>query len=150
MKIEDEIKQKTFANEHHKLQVNLLFTAAWLSSHTSKALKPSIITAQQFNILRILRGSYPQPASIKELTERMIDKSSNASRLVDKLIEKEFVLKSKCGDDNRRAEVIISERGLELLQTASDAVESVFLSLNKSLTEDEAITLNYLLDKLRG
>ncbi|MBI5915353.1 MAG: MarR family transcriptional regulator [Bacteroidetes bacterium] len=150
MKIEDEIKQKTFTHEFHKLQVNLLFTAAWLSYRTNNALKPSKITGQQFNILRILRGQHPEPASIKELTERMIDKSSNASRLVDKLIEKKLVLKSKSGDDSRRAEVIISPQGLELLEKASEVVDLVAQPLNESLTEQEARALNGLLDKLRG
>ncbi|MCC6725700.1 MAG: MarR family transcriptional regulator [Saprospiraceae bacterium] len=150
MRIEEEIKQKAFSNEYIKGHVNILFTASWLSANGAKVLKPIGISPQQFNILRILRGMQPNPGSIKELTERMIDKSSNASRLVDKLIAKKLVVKAKCSADNRRAEVLISEEGLKLLEEASEKMDGLTNALGSKLTEAEAKQLNVILDKLRG
>ena len=88
MKIEQEIQQTVFESEYQKANINLLFTASWLNQKSAKALKPFNISWQQFNILRILRGMGDKPATIKILTERMIDKMSNASRLVEKLKQK--------------------------------------------------------------
>jgi DNA-binding MarR family transcriptional regulator len=150
MKIEAEIKQKSFANEYVKAHVNILFTGSWLSSGTSHALKPLGISVHQFNVLRILRGMHPNPGSIKEITDRMIDKSSNASRLVDKLIAKGLVQKSKCSEDNRRAEVVISDHGLSLLREATERVDNFTYTFANNLSEPEVATLNQLLDKLRG
>jgi DNA-binding MarR family transcriptional regulator len=89
MKIEKAINQKAFKNPHQKAHINVLYTASWLSQQNAKVLKPFQISWQQFNILRILRGMAPQPATVKLLTERMIDKTSNASRLVEKLKRKD-------------------------------------------------------------
>ena len=149
MKLEEEIKQKSFANDYIKAHINILFTASWLSSKAAKVLKPYGISPQQFNILRILRGMYPNPGSIKELTERMIDKSSNASRLVDKLIAKNLVVKAKSSTDNRRAEVVISDEGLQLLIVASIKMDELSNGLSNSLSQEEVTTLNQFLDKLR-
>ena len=93
MKIEEAIQQKSFSNEYQKVHINVLYTAAYLSQIASSALKPYKISWQQFNILRILRGLQPEPATVKLLTERMIDKMSNASRLVEKLKQKGYVEK---------------------------------------------------------
>jgi len=150
MKIEEEIKQERFSNELHKAHVNLLYTAAWSGLRVAQVLKPFKISLQQFNILRILRGCQQEPASIKELTERMLDKSSNASRLVDKLILKKLVRKSSCGSDHRRVEVIITTEGLDLVNRASQMVEQEIQTMLSSLSDDEAILLNELLDKSRG
>lgn len=150
MRLEDEIKQKIFASEHIKAHVNILFTASWLSLGTTKALKELGISPHQFNILRILKGMHPHPGSIKELTERMIDKSSNASRLVDKLISKELVNKTKCDLDNRRAEVVISAEGIELLKDANSRIDGLVEEMAQHITKSEAHQLNSLLDKLRG
>ncbi len=149
MRLEDEIKQKSFVNEYVKAHINILFTASWLSSNAAKVLKPYGISPHQFNILRILRGMYPNPGSIKELTERMIDKSSNASRLVDKLITKNLVKKAKSNTDNRRAEVVITEEGLQLLIVASEKMDELSNGLSSRLSQDEVATLNQLLDNLR-
>lgn len=149
MRLEDEIKQKSFVNEYVKAHINILFTASWLSSNAAKVLKPYGISPHQFNILRILRGMYPKPGSIKELTERMIDKSSNASRLVDKLIAKNLVKKAKSHSDNRRAEVVITEEGLQLLIVASEKIDELSNGLSSRLSQDEVATLNLFLDNLR-
>ncbi|MBI1224167.1 MAG: MarR family transcriptional regulator [Bacteroidetes bacterium] len=150
MKIEDEIKQKSFSNPYVKAHVNILFTSSWLSYSSAKELKPFGISVHQFNILRILRGMYPNPGSIKELTERMIDKTSNASRLVDKLISKKLVQKAKCSEDNRRAEVIITEEGLSILEKASKEMDEFAGKISQNLSNEEVIQLNDLLDKMRG
>lgn len=144
MRIEDEIKQKTFPNEFLKANVNLFYTNAWLQLQILHLLKPYNISPQQFNILRILRGSLPKPASIKELTDRMLDKASNASRLVDKLIAKGFVEKSICESDNRRMEVVITNAGLKMLEEASIVIENKVNALFSTLSESEAQTLNNL------
>ncbi len=150
MRIEDEIQQKKFQSEYQKMHINILFTAAWLQQRTTKVLKPYGISSQQFNILRILRGMHPKPASIKTLTERMIDKMSNASRLVDKLMAKGLVQRSECNADRRRVDVLITAPGLELLQRASADVERLVQQDGLNLSEAEAASLNELLDRLRG
>ncbi len=149
MRIEDEIKQKSFQDEYTKVHVNILYSASWLTALSAKMLKSYGISLQQFNILRILRGMQPRPGSIKTLTERMIDKSSNASRLVDKLIAKNLVIKAKCSEDNRRAEVLISEEGLRLLEQASKKMDDLNAGFAENLSPKEAHQLNALLDKLR-
>lgn len=150
MTIEEAIQQKQFKSEYHKAHINVLFTAAFYSQQTAKILKPFNISRQQFNILRILRGLHPQPASIKLLSERMIDKMSNASRLVDKLIEKGLVQRENCENDRRRVDVLITDQGLELLALASDKIEAQIEKQMSHLTPDEAAQLNSLLDITRG
>lgn len=150
MRIEDEIQQKKFKSEYQKAHINILFTAAWLNQQNQQILKPLGISSQQFNILRILRGMHPQPASIKLLTERMIDKMSNASRLVDKLLSKDLVQRNESGADRRRVDVLITDKGLQLLEKASIAVEDSLHQEMAMLSEQEAARLNELLDQLRG
>ena len=150
MKIEDAIKQKKFQNEYQKANINLFYTYAWLQLQIVQTLKPYNISPQQFNILRILRGRHPKPASIRELTDRMLDKASNASRLVDKLLAKELVTKTTCKQDNRRMEVLITENGLDLLKRASTDVENWINDVFSSLSEEEAQQFNFLLDKIRS
>jgi DNA-binding MarR family transcriptional regulator len=149
MKIGEEIKQGKFKTEHQKLAINLAFTSSWLDRLIAKELKQYKLTPQQYNILRILRGQHGNPATINLLTERMIDKSSNASRLVDKLIEKDLVKRSECPSDRRQVDVIISQKGLDLL-TKLDEEEKTWSSTLKTLSASEAKELNSLLDKLRG
>lgn len=150
MRIEDEIQQKKFKSEYQKAHINILFTAAWLNQQNQQILKPLGISSQQFNILRILRGMHPQPASIKVLTERMIDKMSNASRLVDKLLAKDLVQRNESGADRRRVDVVITDKGLQILEKASIAVEDSLHQEMAKLSEEEATLLNELLDQLRG
>jgi len=150
MKIEEEIKQKTFQSEYQKVQINVLFTAAWMSKHSSDLLKPFNISGQQFNIMRILKGMYPKPATVKLLTERMIDKMSNASRLVEKLKRKGLVERQVCPNDRRRVNIQLTDLGLKVLDQASNVLISAMDERLALLTEDEAIQLNSLLDKMRG
>lgn len=150
MKLEQEIQQEKFQSEYHKVHVNVLFTASWLNLQTTKLLKSYNISPQQFNILRILRGMHPEPASVKILTERMIDKMSNASRLVEKLKQKGLVEREASENDRRRVNVSITPQGLELLEKASHDIEKSIKSNLSNLSTSEASQLNKLLDKIRG
>ena len=149
MKLEEEIKQKKFNNEYDKLAVNILFTGNWMNLISTKNLKPFGLTVPQYNILRILRGQYPKPATVNLLIDRMLDKSSNASRIVDRLLAKNFVTRKTCQKDRRSVDIVITENGLELLKKI-DAYQSEWRKDYEALTETEAIKLNGLLDKLRG
>lgn len=149
MKLEEEIKQKKFKNEYHKLAVNIIYTHGWLINNQSSFLKKIGITGAQYNILRILRGQYPNPASINLLKERMLDKMSDASRLVERLKQKDLVEREICKNDRRKVEVKITQKGLKLLQD-TDKLEERFDQLFKELKLSEAKNLNDLLDKLRG
>jgi DNA-binding MarR family transcriptional regulator len=149
MKIEDEIKQKQFTNPFQKLTVNILFTASWLQTQGARILKPHGITIQQYNVLRILRGQHPNPASVGLLQERMLDKSSNASRLVDKLLEKKLLERKTCPNDRRQVDIRITESGLELLSELEVRM-NVWDDQLKALSEKDATEMSDMLDKLRG
>ena len=149
MKIGKEIKQAKFKNEHQKMLINILFTSGWLSSKHAGHLKPFGISTQQYNILRILRGQHPKPATVNLLIERMLDKNSNASRLVEKLRLKKLVERAVCPDDRRAVNVAITKKGLDLL-IELDKQEDKFIEELKKVSENEAEQINLLLDKLRG
>ncbi len=149
MKLEEEISQKHFQNEYHKATVNLIYTYNWLVNYQITYLKPYDITIQQFNILRILRGQHPKPATIKLIKERMLDKMSDASRIVEKLRLKQLVERNICSTDRRNVDVCITGKGLELLAQLDNYSEEMNIKL-ASLSEEEIKNLNSLLDKLRG
>jgi DNA-binding MarR family transcriptional regulator len=149
MKIEEEIKQPKFQNAYHKAAVNLLYTAGWLENKNNDFLKPFGITNQQFNILRILRGQLPNKISGAEIKERMLDKNSDVSRLLDRLIAKKMITKSQCPNDKRAADVMITDSGLHLLKEI-DIIMDQFDSMMATLTKTEANQLSDLLDKVRG
>lgn len=149
MRIEEEIKQSKFNNEHHKLLLNLLYTGSWLSIKQIQFFKQFDLSPQQYNILRILRGQHPAPASINLLIERMLDKMSNASRLVDKLHAKGFVDRKPCASDKRQVDVVISKKGMKLLDQIDKEIMAVD-GLLSNLSKTEAKSLNELLDKIRA
>ena len=149
MKIEDEIKQQKFRNEYDKLVINMFYSGGWLNAILTHRLKPYRLSVQQYNILRILRGQHPKPATVNLLKERMLDKMSNASRLVEKLRIKGLLERRICEYDRRAVDVIITQKGLDLLakiDTLLDGWDEKF----ETLTLEEASNLNSLLDKLRG
>lgn len=149
MKLEEEIKQSKFSSEFEKLAVNILFTYNWLNNIYSKIFKNFEITTQQFNVLRILRGQYPNTASVSLIKERMLDKMSDASRLVDRLVSKGFVERHICPNDRRKVDVIITVKGLELL-SAIDREMGIIPDYFNNITEKEARLVNSILDKMRG
>jgi len=148
LKLEDEIQQKKFRSETQKLAINLTYTHNWLNAHYSAMFRTSDITMQQFNVLRILRGQYPNPCSVKLIKERMLDRMSDASRIVDKLKAKELVDRRECPVDRRSVDILITDKGLELLKSM-DSIDENFKDVFKTLTDEEMKTLNHLLDKLR-
>lgn len=149
MRIEEVIHQKKFASEYHKAQINILYTATWFNQRTAQILKPYGLTWQQFNVLRILRGRHPEPATVKLLTERMIDKMSNASRLVDKLLKKELVKRTPCTEDRRRVDVMLTPAGMEMVNQVSRDMEADLVRTDLPLSDEELLRLNELLDRLR-
>ncbi|MCX8490278.1 MAG: MarR family transcriptional regulator [Cyclobacteriaceae bacterium] len=149
MKIEEEIQQSKFRNVHHKVAVNLLYTAAWLDDQNKIFFKEYGITNQQFNILRILRGQLPNKISGTDIKNRMLDKNSDVSRLLDRLILKKMVAKSQCPNDKRAADVVITEAGLDLLKKIDGKMDETDLAVFQ-LTKTEATQLSDLLDKCRG
>jgi DNA-binding MarR family transcriptional regulator len=149
MKLEDEIVQRKFINEAHKLGVNIIYTFNWLNEFQANMFRKYGLTPQQYNVLRILRGQSPNPASIKLVRERMLDKMSDASRIVEKLRTKGLLERHISELDRRSCEVRITKKGLDLLdKTAQDDI--TFENLFKNLSPAEMKKLNELLDHLRG
>ena len=150
MKIEKAIQQKKFKSEFEKLVVNVIYTSRWLEYEEGKLFRKYDVTLPQYNLLRILRGQYPEAASVNLLIERMLDKSSNASRIVETLRKKGLVDRKECKADRRKVDVIINEKGLEVLEAASNEMNILHKDQKKALTTKEAEQLNNLLDKLRS
>jgi DNA-binding MarR family transcriptional regulator len=149
MKIEEEIKQKKFRSAEQKALINLIYTSNWLQAKQQDFFKSFGITGQQFNILRILRGQHPNSISATEIKSRMLDRNSDVSRLLDRLILKSLITKTTCPSDKRATDVSITEEGLELLKTI-EKKEKEGVAPVLTLTEEEAEQLSNLLDKSRG
>jgi DNA-binding MarR family transcriptional regulator len=149
MRIDDEIQSSKFEDNYHKAVVNIAYTDSWLNNTLRCHFEKYNLTNQQFNILRILRGQYPKPATVNLLKERMIDKMSDASRIVDRLVQKELITRCTNTKDRRAVDVRISEKGLKILAKL-DAEFKTKDFLKKNLTSEEAAQLSNLLDKLRG
>lgn len=147
MGIEKEIQTQNFRNEFQKVGVNIIFTANWFTERFKQILDDYDITNQQFNILRILRGS-KRPLSTLQIRDRMLDKMSDTSRIVDRLVKKELVEKTVCEADKRLVDIRITDKGLALLLELDNRNEDTD-SLLKGLNLEEAQQLNHLLDKLR-
>ena len=148
MGLEQDIKQEKFATEHEKAVVNILFTGSWLYSVNLTRLKPHGITPEQFNVLRILRGSAPKPMMLAEITSRMIDRNSNATRLVEKLRQKGFLKREICENNRRQVDIYITDKGLNVLKKIDQESEAWIATL-KTISKAEAQELNRILDKLR-
>jgi len=147
--IEKDIHQNDFRNAKQKAMINLLYTYGWTLEKIKNFLAQEDITHQQFNILRILRGAAPQPLSTLQIRERMLDKMSDTSRIVDRLVAKNLVKKETCPKDKRLVDVTITDKGLKLLKkldAASDYMDEVM----QNLSEKESEMLSTLLDKLRS
>lgn len=149
MGIEKDIHQNNFRNARQKAMVNLLFTYGWAIEKIKDFLSKEDITHQQYNILRILRGAHPQPLSTLQIRERMLDKMSDTSRIVDRLIVKELVQKSTCAKDKRLVDVVITEKGQALLKRLDEAASEMD-EIMHTVSETEAEQLSSLLDKLRS
>ncbi|MCP9767695.1 MarR family transcriptional regulator [Lacihabitans sp. LS3-19] len=150
MSLEQEIKQtKPFKNNHEKTMVNIIFTNNWLNFKQNKFLKEFDISSQQYNVLRILNGQKGKAITINEIIERMLDKMSNASRLVDKLFAKGYVSRDQKIGNRRACDVKITPKGSAFLEQVNAGMIPLD-NVMGDLTESEFDELNRLLDKLRG
>ena len=147
MTLETEINQPKFRTEYQKSIINLIYTFNWVNEKINRSFEPFDITQQQFNILRILRGA-GQPLSTLQIRQRMLDKMSDTSRIVDRLVKKGMVKKTICREDRRLVDVLLTDKGKKLLQTM-DGMNEEMESIFKYLSDEEARQLNFLLDKIR-
>jgi len=149
MQIEQEIKQTRFKDPFHKAVLNIKFTANWLTAASLPIFKKYGISEEQFNVLRILKGQYPNPSPLQLITERMLNRMSNATRLVEKLRINGYVTREICPENRRKVNILITQKGLELLEIVSPEIDHALQNHNQ-LTDSEVATLNELLDKLRS
>ena len=150
MKIEEEIKSTIELSLAKKVILNLSFTRNIVGDKFLEILKPYDLSGEQYNVLRILRGQKGKPANMSVIQERMISKNSNTTRLVDKLIIKELVIRNICPSNKRKMEITITKKGLEVLETLDPNVTEHENSLANKLTTEELEQLNYLLEKYRN
>ena len=149
MDIQTAIQQKKpFRNAHQKAMVNLIFTHNWVKDRLKQQLKPFGITMQQYNVLRILKGA-EEPITTSVIRERLLDKMSDTSRIVDRLYQKELVEKHTCSNDKRLVDVALSKQGNQLLNKMENINERVD-GILENLSQKEAIQLSKLLDKIRS
>jgi DNA-binding MarR family transcriptional regulator len=148
MKLEEEIGQKRFRSGKQRALINIIYTNNFLINRMNSVFKEFDITRQQFNVLRILRGEYPEPVSINTIKERMLDKMSDASRIVERLRVKGLLERVTCADDRRAVDVKITDKGLTLLENSDPSIEQ-FDNLLNGLSDQETEDLNKLLDKIR-
>jgi len=148
MALENEINQSSFRSEDQKAIVNIIFTYHWVTEQVKSILAEEDITMQQYNILRILRGSDPNPLSTLTIRERMLDKMSDTSRIVDRMLLKGLVVKRTCSNDKRLVDVNLTDEGKKLLLRLDETMEEMD-EITRNLSQEELKKLNELLDKVR-
>ncbi|WP_299817720.1 MarR family transcriptional regulator [uncultured Pontibacter sp.] len=149
MRIEDEIHQSNFKDDYRRLLVNLLFTNNWVNQQVMPFFKSLGLTLQQHNVLGILRGQHPKPVCFGEIQNRMIDRNSNVTRLIDKLIEKGYVTRDVCAANRRMIEVRLTDKGFKKLEQVDEKFPDLFARFH-NLSREEAVLASNLLDQLRG
>jgi MarR family transcriptional regulator, 2-MHQ and catechol-resistance regulon repressor len=149
MSIEKEIKSTIKLQKNQKTVINLEYTSNWLKEKSLVFFKDYDLSSEQYNVLRILRGQKGKPANLCTIQERMLNKMSNTTRLVDKLINKELVTRQICESNRRKIEIYITKKGLMLLAELDSVVTANNMEITKNLNTNELETLNKLLDKLR-
>ncbi len=149
MKLDDVIKSNRFLNEKHKASVNMLYTAYWFKDTMVGVLKPHGITIEQHNVMRILKGSHPDEMRVKDIASRMVEKSSNVPRIIDKLVTKNLAKRTVSSHDKRETFVSLTDKGSTLIEEARNSIDKATEEL-LMITEKEAKTLNDLLEKMRG
>lgn len=150
MKIETLIKSTRPLDLSKKTILNIIVAQNQIQENMNLILKAFDISSEQYNVLRILRGQKGKPANMSVIQERMLNKSSNTTRLVDKLLLKNLVTRCECPDNRRKIEVSITDRGLEILKSLDKSVENHEKSFSEKLEENELQTLNDLLEKYRS
>ena len=149
MRIEEELKQKIFNNIHQKTHLNIIYTANWLIDKTKGVLKLYDITHQQFNVLKILKGKHPESCAVNDIKEVMLDKGPDLTRLIDRLIKKEFVTRNVCDENRRKLDITITDGGLTLVRNIEPKMKKQFIDQTK-ITDKEAYELSRILDKMRN
>lgn len=149
MGLNKDIKQKKFKSEFEKAVVNLIYTRNWFDEQQQKVLKPLGLTLAQYNVLRILRGQHPEVCTVNLIIERMLDRMSNVSRIVDKLVSKGFVSRVPNLEDRRAVDVCITDAGLEVLSELDITLQALFDEIN-SFSDEECRQVNDFLDRFRG
>ena len=149
MSIETDIKQKKFRSAYQRLFINLIYTSNWLEYKQMELFKEYDLTLQQYNVLRILRGQQPHAIKVSDIAERMVDKNSNTSRLIDKLLLKGLAERTSCPSDRRAVDVVITQSGLDILEKLDPFLEDFEIKMSENITSEEADQISLLLDKLR-
>lgn len=149
MKLEQAIQQTDFRSTELKLSLNLIYTFNWYAEAQKQYFATYGITQQQYNVLRILRGRFPEPYSTSQIRDRMLDKMSDVSRIVDRLVKKDLVLRKTAANDRRLVDVTISDKGLLLLDKMDDTIDQNAKQPFNNFTEEEKLELYRLLDKIR-
>ncbi len=150
MKLEEELKMKKFTSPHQKMLLNIIFTNYWLGDKMGAFMKGHDLSEQQYNVLRILRGQKGSPVNLKDLQDRMMQKTSNVTRLVEKLRLKGLLERVQCMENRRKVEITITDKGLQLLEDMQPEMDDFYSYFPEVLSDSEASTLSDLLDKLRG
>ena len=148
--LQEEIQQRKWQNDQQLALINVLYAYHWLKDQMTEALKPYKITMQQYNVLRILRGAHPDGMAAARIRERLLDKTSDVSRLLDRLEKNNLVERQASKDDKRMSEIFLTLRGLEILGQIRSVDKLHKEQLPKSLNDEEAQLLSALLDKMRG
>lgn len=148
VKIEEELKSSKFRSSKHKAIVNVLFTEAWINNRLRELFKNFKITSQQYNVLRILRGAYPEFMNPKAIKEVMIDKNPDLTRLCDRLLSLGLIDRCINAENRRMMDIQINQKGLDMLEKMEPSIKNIENNLI-GLTEEDAETLSQLLDKLR-
>ncbi len=149
MKLEDALKTSRFRDARHKATLNVLYTSYWLKSVVSKYMKELSLTSEQFNVMRILKGKHPEAMCVKDIASRMIEKNSNVPRILDKLVDKELVIRNNNAADKRETLIMLTETGLKKLENSNLIIDSIDNEMI-GVTEQEAQILNELLEKFRN
>jgi DNA-binding MarR family transcriptional regulator len=148
VKLEDALKTTRFTSERHKATLNLMYTAYWLKTHISQALKEAGLTAEQYNVMRILKGSDPKAMCVKDIGSRMIEKSSNVPRIIDRLVIKKLVKRYPSTEDKRETLIQLTDKGKQLLESTNIIIAQLDEDI-VALSDEEAATLNNILERLR-
>lgn len=148
VKLEDAIQTRKFLNQKQKAGLNILYTAWWLKTLVSQELKPLGLTHEQYNVLRILKGSHPEKMCIKDIGSRMIERSSNVPRIIDRLVAKELVNRSTSDIDKRETVIQLTKAGINILESGNQKINDLF-SNSVDLNEADASRLNDLLENIR-
>ncbi|CDF80468.1 transcriptional regulator, MarR family [Formosa agariphila KMM 3901] len=148
--LEDILQTNTPIPLNRKTVLNIAYSAIWIKDQTNPVLKSFDISNEQFNVLRILRGKKGSPANLQDIQDRMINKMSNTTRLVDKLILKGYVERNICEKNRRKVEIFITKEGLKLLKAIDPNIDKAENEISANLSKDELETLNFLLTKLRS